>query len=67
MAQTFPSANLTLQLRDLELAAEMRNFRPFAQLQSHLGEATCGPVLKNLPGFLFVLEIKEALVGCVLS
>ena len=25
------------------------------------------PVLKNLPGFLFVLEIKEALVGCVLS
>ena len=40
MAQTFPSANLTLQLRDLELAPEMRNFRPFAQLQSHLGETT---------------------------
>ena len=68
MAQTFPSANLTLQLRDLELAPEMQNFRPSAQLQSHLGETTwVGPVLKNLPGFLFVLKIKEALVGCVLS
>ena len=28
LAQTFPSANLTLQLRDLELAPEMQNFRP---------------------------------------
>ena len=30
----------------------------------HLGP---GPAFKNFPGFLFVLEIKEALVGCVLS
>ena len=65
LAQTFPSANLTLQLRDLELAPEMRNFRPSAQLQSHLGEATWSRGLSwriNL-GFCLFSRLRKPLWG----
>ena len=65
MAQTFPSANLTLQLRDLELALEMRNFRPFAQLQSHLGETTwsLGLSWRISLGFCLFSRLRKPLWG----